>query len=389
MVGLYFPSSSGEGLSTFLARTFFVASFILLAALASRAGVNESTFLWVSCPIVIWLCLCTLPSLFHLHEITLTPLAIFSPLAFFFCIKLAKLRFGNLTSILATVSIANAALAIGMLSVESVADFMVSHYNDFSADLVTSMVTANKPVLTFATHSLAGLFIYLFFWLNLRTYQRTGKKLHLVLAVLHVALCILVMSVTSLAFAALAMGELAWNFRLFSALSATAAYLLAPAWLTGAIADTLSTNIWLREGGGFLARYTANGNLADAFAYIHSHPFLPMGLMYSQNLFQGGAQTDSGPVVYFLRGSFVLVALIYGGLFLFLRHNLLDKWDCYRLFVVIVAAETGFSVLTYSRSWLLLPAFVIYLNSLPAASFARTARSESFPALSQGLSCPT
>jgi hypothetical protein len=270
-------------------------------------------------------------------------------------------------------------MGISMLTVESFADFMVAHYNDFSDEVLPSMIAAYKPVLTFATHSLAGTFVYLFFWLNFRTYQKTGKTLHLALAVLHVAMCVALMSTTSLAFAVLAIAELAWNFRWTSALSAIAAYFLIPVSIKETIGDTLLAAVWFREGGGFRIRYVATGSLANVASYIHNHPFQPIGLLYSRNLFDEGAQTDSGPLAYFLRGSFILVFLIYGGLFLFLRRNLRDKWDCYRLFFVILAAEVGFTVLTYARSFLLLPAFMIYLNSLPAASSAPAVRLESVP----------
>lgn len=365
LVGLYFPSSSGEGMSAVLTRAFFAVSLILLVVLALRVGVNKSIFLWISCPIVIWLALCTFLSLFSLSEITLTPLAIFSPLAFLLSIRAGRLRPVSITSVLAIVSIANVCMAVAMVFVESFSGFMAAHYNDFSSELVMDMVALNKPVLTFATHSLAGMFIYFFFWLNFRTYQKTRKRLHLVLAVLHIVICIALMSITSLAFSLLAIAELAWNFQWVAALSAVSAYLLIPLELKQAFGDTLSAATLFREGGGFLARYSTGGTLANAFTYIHNHPFLPMGLMYSHNLFEEGAQTDSGPLLYFLRGSIVLVLLMYGGFFFFLRRNLLNKWDCYRLFLAILITELGAVVLVYPRSFLLIPAFVIYLNSLP------------------------
>lgn len=214
---------------------------------------------------------------------------------------------------------------------------------------MANMVAAYKPVLTFATHSLASTFVYLFFWLTFRTYQKTGKRLHPALAVLHAAMCIAMMSVTSLGFAVLAIAGLAGNFRWMSTLSAIAASFIFSASQKQTIGDAFST-IWLDEGGGFRVRYAATGSLANAFSYIYHHLFLPVGLTYSTNLFEEGAQTDFGPVGYFLCGSFVLVLLIYGGFFLYLRRNLLDKWDCYRLFLVVLAGELGSVVLIYPRS---------------------------------------
>src|SRR5260370_1406363 len=83
LVGLYFPTSTGGDVSTLLSRASIGVSVILLVTLALRVGVDQSIFVWFSCGIVIWLGLCTVPSLFRLSELTLTPLSLFCPLAFF------------------------------------------------------------------------------------------------------------------------------------------------------------------------------------------------------------------------------------------------------------------------------------------------------------------
>jgi hypothetical protein len=373
LAGLYFPSSYNEGWSATLTRLSFIVSMIFLIWLALRTGVSKQICLWISSAIVIWLCFCTFLSLFSsLHEITLSPLTLFPPIAFLFSIKVIDFRAENLTRILAMISMANVCMAIAMLTSEPFQGFMASYYNNFSSDLIMDMVGAKKPVLTFATHSLAGAFVYVFFWLNFRTYQKTGKRLHLLLAVLHVAMCIAIMSITSLALSLAAIVELTCNFKWLAAISAASAYFLIPLSMKDTIGDALSAAVWHRESGGYFIRYfDAHGSLANAFAYIHNHPLLPMGLMYSHDLFDEGAQTDSGPVSYFLRGSIVLVLLMYGGFFLFLRRNLLNKWDCYRLFLVVCLTELGAVVLVYPRSFLLIPAFIIYLNSVPVASSAQ------------------
>lgn len=377
LVGMYFPTGILWLPDSVVSRADFALCGLLLVILAWRVRVDESTFLRFSGPIVIWLGLCTIPALFHLTQVTLTPLLFYGFLAFLLCIRVGELRCSNLTNCLAIISAANLVLGVTMVTVPAVSTFMVSHYNDFAEDMVLGMIAANKPVLTFATHSLAGLFIYIFFWLNFRTYQLTGRKSHLVLAVLHVALCVSLMSVTALGLATAAVAELFWTFRKTAIVTVLAIFLLVPLDLKSTVADAVIAATWLREGGGFLARYTTYGVLADSFAYIRNHPFRPIGLMYSSRILSTGAGTDSS-LVYYLRGSFVLVVLIYGGFFLFLRRNLRDKWVCYRLFFLVPVAELGAVVLVYPRSFLLIPAFVIYLNSLPAASSSRAVHLEAF-----------
>ena len=217
------------------------------------------------------------------------------------------------------------------------------------------MIESYKPVTTFGTHSLAGLFAYLLFFLTFRTYQKTGRRLFLGLAVLHVAMCLAMRSTTSLALSVVALAELAYTFRWKSLIFAPALYFVP---FKEELSDALQ--FLPGEGNGFGARYGPGADIGTAIAYIRLHPLLPIGVTYPQNV----SFIDSGPVEYMLRGSVPLVILLYGGLFLYLHRNTLDKRDFYRLFAVLVAAEFGFSVLIYMRSFVLIPAFLMYLNSL-------------------------
>src|SRR5258708_931764 len=112
LVGLFFPSSSREDLPASLVRVSVAVSVILLTTLALRVGVDKLILLCFSGPIVIWLGLCTLPALFRLSALTLSPLAVFCPLAFLLSVKAGKLRCENLTGLLAVVSIANVCVGI-------------------------------------------------------------------------------------------------------------------------------------------------------------------------------------------------------------------------------------------------------------------------------------
>jgi hypothetical protein len=75
---------------------------------------------------------------------------------------------------------------------------------------------------------------------------------------------------------------------------------------------------------------------------------------------------DSGPIEYFLRGSVVLLGLVYGSFFFFWRC-LLATSDGYWLFLIILAFELGFTSLANYRALYLLPFFVVYLNWLRRA----------------------
>src|SRR5260370_35623157 len=60
------------------------------------------------------------------------------------------------------------------------------------------MVMFRKPVLTFGTHSLAGFFLYLFFYVNLQTYRLKGGKLFLSFALCYLFLTLSLLSVTGI-----------------------------------------------------------------------------------------------------------------------------------------------------------------------------------------------
>ena len=359
LLGLYFPTSWNENISKPLYFVSFLVSAVVLAILALRAGCQGRVVFWVSIPVVLWLTVCTFFSMVLNHfEIQPVQLALFALLGFMLCINAGRLRCANLSSLLAFVSIVNISVGVAMVTVEQASNFMLVHYNNFYDDLLSHMMATYKPVTTFATHSVAGFFAYIFFFLNLRTYQKSGKRLHLCLAILYVGMCIAMMSTTSLGFSVLAIAELAYIGRWKVLLFAPILYLLL-----GEFKEDMSlamTAVWLGEGNGFGARYGAGGILQESVGYIVRHPLLPVGVTFSK----GFSFIDSGPIEYMLCGSVPLLLLIYGGLFLFLRRNLCDKWDVYRLFAVILAAELGFTLLTYMRSFLLIPAFVIYLNSL-------------------------
>ena len=97
--------------------------------------------------------------------------------------------------------------------------------------------------------------------------------------------------------------------------------------------------------------------------YLQQHPFSPVGTSFREGLMFG----DNGPVEYMLRGSVPFLVLIYGGLFCFLRRNLILRPHAYFLFAVILLFELGITTLITLRALFLIPVFSVYLNSLTAS----------------------
>src|SRR5260370_14093568 len=118
--------------------------------------------------------------------------------------------------------------------------------------------------------------------------------------------------------------------------------------------------------------------------YLFDHSFSPIGLARSASGLDVSSPThffvgDSGPVEYLLRGSVPLLFLIYLGLYGFLRRNLVSRAHSTILFFVILAFETGFSALDSSRTFFLLPFFVVYLNHIVTKRISCAPHAAAFP----------
>jgi hypothetical protein len=305
--------------------------------------------------------------------------ATFSVIALLFALDLRQVRsgqFANAFFVLANVL--NVACGAAILAGnEWIGQVLSNSYSQFYPELVPAMVGLHKPVLTFGTHSLAGFFLYLFFWLNWETYKSRRSTLALLFAVSDLFLLLGVASFTSVAFAILALAQMGiWLWkqsRRVFVIAAACAALLVPVgvqWfednldasqLVPQIAGTLLDS----SISGPLARYGPGGNVRPTLDYIREHPLSPIGFAKPISAYV----IDSGPLEYLLRGSVPLLLLIYVGLYRFLRHNLQSRAHVLTLFFVIIAFETGFSALSYFRTAYLLPVVVIYLNQIQTITY--------------------
>lgn len=258
------------------------------------------------------------------------------------------------------------------LDVQAADRLVLGSYNAFYQDLGRNMVVNfNKPVLTFATHSMAGYMIYLLFVLELRSWQARGDMWRLLGSVGLLGLLWRLQSTTSLAFLLAGTLELSWRlWRRFlprrAQFALAAAVLLAGGLRVGLDASNLMSRARSAIVGdrvsGYASRYADGGLLASNFEYLSRSPFTPIGASATSSLYLG----DSGIVVNLLRGSMPLVLLVYGGLWLFLATNIPDIRDATQLWLATVVFETGFTPLMYFRFVGFAPFLVVYLQSLAA-----------------------
>jgi hypothetical protein len=374
VLGFYFPTSIGEQFSTALFGINYLLSLVLLSLLFLEAEDRPSVLVCVSLlSIVPLLFVFTYTS--GLHTYTFGTFGGFAVLSVLLITNLREVRFPPyLFYLCMLVNILNILAGVAILAGSDLAkQILVTHYSVYYPELVPNMLLFRKPVLTFGTHSIAAFFLYLFFYANLQTYRFRGKKLFLIFAFCYLFLTAALLSVSGLILATVGALQLFWFLwsavrrRWFwgGALLAVLGMMAGFQFLGSIVKNWADVSegaksILTSSGGGFLGRLASGGTLRDSIDYLRYHPFSPVGVADKEGLmFQ-----DSGIVEYLLRGSVILVLLVYGGLFFFLRRSLLSKADAHWLFLVILGFELGFTALTNFRALYLLPFLVVYLNGL-------------------------
>lgn len=375
--GVFLPTSVNSDFR----ESFVGAAFVLLLGFLSyffwKFGTRPGAVSAISLPILIVLGVCTLIS----SDIRFGwgILASYSAIAAVLALNLRNVHLGRISSITFTVvNLIWIVFGVGVvLGISSVTEFLTSWYSQFYPELLPSMMALHKPVLTFATHSLAGFFTYLFFWLNWETYKRRPNRVSLTFALCEFSLLFAVFSFTSLAFAALACAQITqwlWKHNRKVLLACAGVLIAALLGAKGALADIVDLAWQNRElagaalnmeGNGLLARYGEGGALRETLNYLRDHPFQPLGFTFPTFLMTG----DSGIIQYLVRGSIPLLLLIYIGLYRFLRYNSPNRGYILTLFGIFLAFEVGFDALPYFRTLFLLPFLVVYLKeTIPSES---------------------
>jgi len=376
LVALYFPTSYHGDISMGIGALQHLSVFLLLLLLwlppGGRIGCRSTLN---SLMIPITLAAATLVS--PLQDLAYGALGVYGLLAIVLSTNLNDLGAGKwfLRAMVLADCINIALGAAVLLDFTPVKTLLVGYYSVFYSDLVPNMMKLGRPVLTFGTHSVAAFYYYIFFWMHFQAFKSSGTirsskaVLALVTAVAYLALCLSVFSVTSIAFGTVAIVQLLIGMgrhrsvliKLIAASAiATATWALVQhraevAQSADLVQKRLDSNI-----NGYRARYEADSPVIKDLEYIRSHPFSPVGVRYSPDLWF----VDCGPVEYLLRGSIVLVACIYGGFWVFLRHNARQSRRSIALFVMFMAFEFGFNNLIDLRTIALLPCIVVFVNNI-------------------------
>lgn len=375
LFGLYFPSSLASVYSPVLSVLAYGLASVLLLVLFLRAerrpGFAFCTMYLATVPLLL---VFTFTS--GLNTITAGVFAPYAAISLLFITNIRDLRMPSwVLRLFEAVNWLNIVGCICILAGSKlVSDFLVNNYSAFYPDLLPNMLFLRKPVLTFATHSLAGFFLYLFFYVNFETYKVRGEKRFLVFALFYVLFTMALLSVTGLMLAGLAVFQLfhrSWSsirYRWFWVGGATVLFSLVIAMLPESspliqawdLVIKSAQSVLSSRDNGFLGRWAPGSVMYFDLQYLADHPFSPVGAGYRAEF----NFVDCGMLEHLLRGSVLLFVLVYGGLVSFLKRNLLASSDFYLLLFLVLAFEFGFSSLTYSRTILLLPFLVVFLNHI-------------------------
>jgi hypothetical protein len=369
-IGFYFPTSRAENISVKLYLACAGALLAILAALLiRRRGILSGFAVVNSAAINALLLVATLFSPFHTFAYGgYIPILLFSVL---FCVRVKEIRLGaaarRMFDVANAVNLILAAMLL--LEVPMVTEFFLNSYAYGYEELVPYMLEEGKPVLTFGSHSIAGFFFYLLFYVTLQTFVARRSRLNLLYAVCYLGLLLSLDSFTAMVFGALAIVQLTlcfeWRRSAVAALAMSALLVIGTAFAAphlDGVADFQKDLVEIlgRKENGLLGRYSSTGGLSTNFEYIAEHPFSPIGLGMSWQLWY----SDSGPVEYVLKGSFPLLFAVYTGAFLFFRTNLVSKQRALFLFAIFMSFELGYSNLQYIRTQCFLPFLLVYLNWL-------------------------
>ncbi|HTD39745.1 MAG TPA: hypothetical protein VK671_03925 [Mucilaginibacter sp.] len=261
----------------------------------------------------------------------------------------------------------------------SISHFLTNYYSAGYEELLPYMLEARKPVATFGTHSVASFILFFLFFLNIQTYKVRGKMVYLITSIIVLLLLIFVRSNTSLAYSGVAFIILFSTFikkksSLFMVSGIVIAIFLYVSVIDPTILDVFYEydvlSILTSKDNGLAGRYSGTSVLAPTIDYIKHNPLVPLGLAYSNKLYY----TDSGIILYILRGSIILASAIYFGFYSFLKDNLLNKKNTMYVFFFFMIFEIGYPILIDPRVLCFIPFLVVYLNHLSTEENVKSQR---------------
>jgi hypothetical protein len=366
LFGLYCPTSVAGAQSKWLWAAPGILAMAVFVALIGRYGMHQVPFV---CAVVAMASLLLFTILTPLWTVTPGALLPYSALLVLLCADLSRIEYEWPIRIAwVGANILNIGLSILIVAgVAPVKAFVIANYSAFYDQLVPNMLASGKPVLMFASHSIAAFFFFICFYLHLRTYTARRSNASLLVAVLYLALLVTLKSISAYCFFVAGAAVLLYytaGLRTVVILGAVSVALSVGSMFVSAAQwdERLAgiTEIFAAPESGFHGRYLDGGVLWQDLKYINEHPLQGVGIGYSESLWYG----DSGPIELLIRGSLPLLLAVYLGFWVFLRRNAISNGAAVALFLIYFGFELAYSNLLYLRTVCILPLVIVYMNGL-------------------------
>lgn len=363
IISLFFPTSVQSVISKELEIIYavIISVLFLLVFITNKKVINIKTFI---CALIINISILFFTLTSPFSNFTYGAYASYLILTILFLLNLRNVELQMSSRfVFKIINIFIIVIAVlSLLENKVILGVLVDYYSAGYPLLVERMLLAGKPVLTFGTHSLAGVFFYLLYYINLKEYEITKDKVNLLILISYIILLFFLKSTTStllLVIATIQLFTTLFKYRKISMFSLPLILVLVLLWDNIEFVGQI-TEVFGKEGNGFNGRYSAEGVLVNNINYIMNNPFRGIGLGHDDSLYY----TDSGIILNLLRGSIFLTLSIYIGLFLLISRSLINKKTAVYIVLVILAFEIGYSLLTYKRMLAFIPFLIVYLNTL-------------------------
>lgn len=360
-IGMSFPASLNGVISKYLLYTVLVITFLLILVLIlfirNIYAVSFVLFIFINAS--VWSI-----TLFNQKSVDYVQAFIFTIITLLFCVNLSQIKIKKIVfKSFKIVNIMVILIGWGMVfKLEWLGNFFIKFYTAFYPELVINMLNLGKPVIVFGTHSVSAFYMFVFFFLNLKTFESFNKKRYLLYAINYLVFCYLLQSNTGVFFIVLGIVLLIYRSKRKYTWTAISTLILIFAYLNGRL--SIVTGVYYKffsQYNGILSRYALEGNQSQNIRHILNNPFSATGFSRGNGdlIFY-----DSGIISFSLMGTVGIMFLVYASMYLFFRKNIINKKSGLVLFVALLFFEIGFNNLQYFRTICIIPFLVVYLNYL-------------------------
>lgn len=287
-------------------------------------------------------------------------------LAGVFVVDLRNQEVGKLINILFYLAvIVFCILGIGVILRETtICRFLSTYYTRYWERSAYYSVMMGKPVGTYSVHSISG-FMYFEFILMLHYKNKKDPKWYntILIAALSVIIAML-QSNTAVMLLGLGALIILFEHRKKESLRTfifKVAFVVAVCLFLFMNMDAIQA-ITGNSENGLLGRFTGASAFLRNIRFLEKN-MLPIGFTGSSSLWL----SDNGYIIAFLRGGIVNVLAIYGGLYFFLKRNVLNKAARVSVLLSIAAFEMAYPILLEIRYICFLPFLLVYLNTYAPA----------------------